>query len=117
MKSYKIELLINDHDEVGAEEIKTILEEQKYPNWCIAPLVADVKEADIGEWSDEHPFNKRDQFKAHMDKVFPNEYKEEFEKLRHICIGIYYARIAMREDLIIKGLEEIDAYFREPNMN
>lgn len=117
MKSYKIELLINDHDEVGAEEIKTILEEQKYPNWCIAPLVADIKEADIGEWNDEHPFNKRDQFKAHMDKVFLNEYKEEYEKLRHICLRIYYARIAMREDLVIKGLEEIDAYFREPNMN
>ena len=44
-------------------------------------------------------------------------YKEEFEKLRHICLKIYYARIAMREDLIIKGLDEIDAYFREPNMN
>ena len=44
-------------------------------------------------------------------------YKAEFEKLRHICIGIYYARIAMREDLVIKGLEELDAYFREPNVN
>ena len=44
-------------------------------------------------------------------------YKEEFEKLRHICLKIYYARIAMREDLVIKGLDEIDAYFREPNMN
>ena len=44
-------------------------------------------------------------------------YKEEYEKLRSICLRIYYARIAMREDLVIKGLEEIDAYFREPNMN
>jgi hypothetical protein len=44
-------------------------------------------------------------------------YKQEYEKLRHICIGIYYARIALRADLVIKGLEELDAYFREPNMN
>ena len=44
-------------------------------------------------------------------------YKEEYEKLRSICAGIYYARIAMRGDLVAKGLDELDAYFREPNMN
>ena len=44
-------------------------------------------------------------------------YKDEYEKLQSICLRIYYARIAMREDLVIKGLEDIDEYFREPNMN
>lgn len=46
-----------------------------------------------------------------------NTYKEEYEILRDICLRIYFSRIAMREDLIIKGLLEIDNYFREPNMN
>ena len=44
-------------------------------------------------------------------------YKAEYDKLRSICSRIYYARIAMREDIVIKGLSEIDNYFREPNMN
>ena len=44
-------------------------------------------------------------------------YKEEYEKLRSICSGIYYARIAMRSDLVAKGLDELDNYFRPPNMN
>lgn len=44
-------------------------------------------------------------------------YKTEYNTLRDICIGIYYARIAMRNDLVVKGLEELDRYFREPNMN
>jgi hypothetical protein len=44
-------------------------------------------------------------------------YKNEYKRLRSICLNIHYARIAMREDLVIKGLEDIDAYFREPNMN
>jgi hypothetical protein len=44
-------------------------------------------------------------------------YKEEYLKLKSICSGIYYARIAMREDLVFKGLKDIDNYFREPNMN
>lgn len=41
MKAYKVTLLINDHDEVG-DEIKNIIEDQKYPNYCIAPLVMDI---------------------------------------------------------------------------
>lgn len=44
-------------------------------------------------------------------------YKDEYEKLYAICLHIHYARIAMREDLVVKGLEDIDAYFRNPNIN
>ena len=46
-----------------------------------------------------------------------NDYQPQNKELHSICLRIYYARIAMRQDLVIKGLEEIDAYFREPNMN
>lgn len=58
MKAYKITLLIIDSDSVGKEEVVRILEDTKYPNYCISPEVLDVKEADIGEWSDEHSLNK-----------------------------------------------------------
>ncbi len=57
-----------------------------------------------------------------MNKI-PNQtieceaYKKEYNILRDICSRIYYARIAMREDLVIKALSEIDNYFREPNLN
>jgi hypothetical protein len=44
-------------------------------------------------------------------------YKDEYEKLYAICLRIHYARIAMRSDLVLKGLEDIDTYFRTPNMN
>lgn len=58
MKAYKIEILIIDHDEVGEEEIKNVLETTKFPNWCIDPEVKNIKSADIGEWTDDHPLNK-----------------------------------------------------------
>jgi hypothetical protein len=45
------------------------------------------------------------------------EYKAEYNKLLNICTGIYYARIALRNDLVIDGLNKLDAYFREENMN
>ena len=55
-----------------------------------------------------------------MNKTIQEEcenYKNEYNKLHEICLAIYYARIAMRDDVIIKGLEKLDQYFREPNMN
>lgn len=57
MKAYKVELLIIDHDEVGVEDMKLILEETKYSNRCIHPTIMAVEEADIGEWDDDHPLN------------------------------------------------------------
>jgi hypothetical protein len=69
MKAYKLTLLINDHDEVG-DEIKDIIENQKYPNYCIAPYVMDMQSVDVGEWSDEHPLNKRSTMKEKFNKLF-----------------------------------------------
>ncbi len=60
MKAYKIELLIIDHDEVGKEDIISIIENTKYPNHCISPEVKDIIEKDIGEWHDNHPLNFKD---------------------------------------------------------
>ncbi len=57
MKAYKVELLIIDFDEVG-NDIPDIIENQKYPNYCISPRVINMQSADIGEWSDDHLLNK-----------------------------------------------------------
>ncbi len=35
MKAYKVEILIVDHDKVGEEDIKSLIENAKYPNYCI----------------------------------------------------------------------------------
>jgi len=60
MKAYLLTVLIVDHDEVGSNDIKTILQETRYPNRCIAPRVQSIREADIGEWDDDHPLNFTD---------------------------------------------------------
>ena len=60
MKAYKIDLLVIDHDDVGAENIRDIITNESYPNRCISPRVMMIETKDIGEWTDEHPLNKRD---------------------------------------------------------
>jgi hypothetical protein len=62
MRAYKVEILIIDHDHVcdsfdNYKELRGVIEDARYPNRCISPLIMDVKEAHIGEWSDEHPLN------------------------------------------------------------
>ena len=52
MKAYKIELFIIDHDECGQDEIKSVIENARYPNRCISPHVAAISACEIGEWDD-----------------------------------------------------------------
>lgn len=76
MKAYKIELLVIDFENVGSD-IPRMIEDQKYPNYCISPTVMAVQEADIGEWKDDHPLNKRDTRKEYYNLVFEQSGKNE----------------------------------------
>ena len=71
MKAYEITLSILDFDELGFEEIKVVIENIKYPNHCIAPKVIAHREADIGEWSDDHLLNKRSTSGDEWARLFP----------------------------------------------
>lgn len=62
---------IIEHDQLGPEEIQTVIENQKFPNWCIHPNVMAVKAADIGEWSDDHPMNCDDSMESEYERIFP----------------------------------------------
>lgn len=55
---HRVELLIIDFDNLGASEITTVIECQKYPNRCISPEVKGITTKEI-EWTDDHPLNNR----------------------------------------------------------
>lgn len=65
-KAYKIELLVIDLENVGADEIVRTLENSKY----IYPTVMSIKSRDIGEWHDDHPLNKWDSMGAEYERLF-----------------------------------------------
>jgi hypothetical protein len=71
MKAYKVEILIVDHDGIGAEEMKDVIENVNYPNDCISPHVMNVTAVDIGEWHDDHPLNDSRNTKAEYKRLFP----------------------------------------------
>lgn len=58
MKFYVVTLVVRDSDELGPEDIKSTLENQKYPNRCIHPYVSQITGYDVGEWHDDHPLNR-----------------------------------------------------------
>lgn len=70
MKVYKIELMVLDMDEIGAEQIRDVLENARYPNRCISPEVKSIEERDIGEFHDDHPLNHTATADAEYRRLF-----------------------------------------------
>ena len=68
-KVHKIEILVVDHNDVGIEEIKLIVEGIHYPNRCIWPTVLDVKTEEV-DWNDNHPLNVLSTTKQAANKLF-----------------------------------------------
>lgn len=75
MKAFKLEILIIDFDGIGAEEIKTVIENARYPNRCILPSVMASVERDIGEWHDDHQLNKF----SSMEKAYQDIFSQDKE--------------------------------------
>jgi hypothetical protein len=47
-----------------------VLEDARYPNRCISPKVKSIEGREIGEWTDEHPLNKRSTADAAYKELF-----------------------------------------------
>lgn len=72
MKAYKVEIFIIDHDELGEDGIKEVIESTNYPNYCISPEVKHIDGVDIGEWDDNHLLNKYDTCEEEYNRLFNN---------------------------------------------
>lgn len=55
MKAYKLEILVIDHENHGGQIIAEQIKNNHYYNVQIKRICG----AEIGEWSDDHPLNKR----------------------------------------------------------
>lgn len=75
MRAYKLEVLVIDFDDVG-DEVASLIENARYPNDCISPSVMHVEARDIGEWSDEHPLNKRYTEMAAYKRIFSDPQRD-----------------------------------------
>jgi hypothetical protein len=71
MKAKLVTMVVIDFENVG-DDIKSIIENTRFPNRCISPTVLDIKTEDIGEWDDDHPLNKWNTFHAEIDRLFGN---------------------------------------------
>jgi hypothetical protein len=57
MNAFLLSVLVINHDELSLDDVTDLLENQRYPNHCMAPVVVNARSADIGEWTDNHPLN------------------------------------------------------------
>lgn len=69
MKLIQMTVTVIDFDGLGADEVASVIENTKYPNWCIYPKVCETKVHDIGEWSDDHPLNLKSTCDAELKRI------------------------------------------------
>ena len=69
MQVHKIEVLVIDFDGLGKDELKSFIENTKYPNRCISPEVKSIETKDV-DWSDSHPLNMRDKSDDEYKRLF-----------------------------------------------
>jgi hypothetical protein len=72
MKIHKITVLVVDHDNLGATDVKTELENTNYPNDCIRPTVVEIDTREV-EWFDDHPLNNSRTLHAEFRRLFGAE--------------------------------------------
>jgi hypothetical protein len=77
MKAYEVTLRIIDFDGIGPAQIKYVLENARYPNHCISPEAHGYREADIGEWNDDHPLNNAATTEAEWTRLFKTRRSED----------------------------------------
>jgi hypothetical protein len=70
MKAYKIEILVNDLDNLGEELIREEITNARYPNDCIVPQIMSIESREVGDWTDDHPLNKLDTIVEEYNKLF-----------------------------------------------
>ena len=112
MNVYKIEVIVIDFDELGAEGIKVEMENVRYPNRCISPDVINTKVRDIGVWQDDHPLNKHETRDAEIDRLFgvPDSDDVEQWRLKHAKVVAerdHAYRVVAKLTEKVKELQEV----------
>lgn len=70
MEVHKIEIMVIDFDNVGADGIKSVIENAHYPNRCISPTIKSIETRAV-YWSDDHPLN----FRSTCDQAYKDLFK------------------------------------------
>ena len=69
MKAHLLQVLVIDHEALGADEVERILEDTNYPNHCISPNVISSQVADIEKYY-VSPLNFSDQQATEVERLF-----------------------------------------------
>jgi hypothetical protein len=72
VKAHKVTLLIVDFDKLGAEEVREVIENARYPNRCIGPTVMSIETREV-EWDDDHPLNYSTTQRQAFEQLFAAE--------------------------------------------
>lgn len=68
-KVHQLIVYVVDHDKLGADEVKNVLENARYPNRCIHPVAVALQTREV-EWHDNHPINMTATSRKALEELF-----------------------------------------------
>jgi hypothetical protein len=71
VKVHLLQVLVIDHDELGADEVVRTIQNTRYPNHCISPSVVGKPRTTEVSWTDDHPLNHHNTWQQEVAKLFP----------------------------------------------
>jgi NTP pyrophosphatase (non-canonical NTP hydrolase) len=86
---FKVVLMVVDHDGLGADQVGGVLEQTRYPNHCMGPVVMHTETREV-YWSDDHPLNTIYQ-------------TAEFERLFGLPGVIFDAHVAVAKEKTLRA--------------
>jgi hypothetical protein len=66
---HRVTLYVVDHDGIGGDGARRVLENTRYPNRCIHPHVSKVETREVA-WHDRHPINMIASMYSALDQLF-----------------------------------------------
>lgn len=71
-KVHRVVLLVVDDDNLNADGVRSVIENVRYPNHCIAPRVMQINTCEV-EWTDDHPLNRSATVRSAFAEMFGEE--------------------------------------------
>jgi hypothetical protein len=69
---YRVELMVVDHADIGADGVDEVLASTHYANRRISPQIVSIQERSV-EWTDAHPLNQRLTWRDAFRRLFGKE--------------------------------------------
>ena len=106
MKAYSIEMLVLDNEDMGFNEVESLVKNTRY----LYPSIINMREAEVKEWSDDHPLNKEDTAVEEYHRLFKLPSKKDLTDILVLLGESLNTDTDSAVDLVIEAADKLRTF-------